>query len=98
MAEEPIKVRQGIYKMDKNTQNIGVCVVIDDGDTWDIKIAEDGSTIITIPAESKWLVTTEETPEGKKKAVIFRKDGKLLKDGPFRDQAELSIAYEHPTD
>jgi len=98
MAEEPIKVRQGIYKMDKNTQNIGVCVVIDDRDTWNIKVADDGSTIITIPADSKWLVTTEETSEGKKKAVIFRKDGMLVKEGPFKDQAEISVAYEHPDD
>jgi hypothetical protein len=98
MAEEPIKVRQGVYKMDKNPQNIGVCVVIDDRNTWNIKIASDGSTIITIPADSKWLVTTEETPDGKKKAVIFRKDGRLVKEGPFKDQAEISVAYEHPAD
>ena len=98
MPEEPIKVRQGVYQTDKNPKNIGVCVIIDDRDSWDIKIARDGSTIVTIPANSKWLVTTEETPEGKKKAVIFRKGGTLLKEGPFKDQAELSVAYEHPTD
>lgn len=108
MADDPIRAGQGIYTVSSTKaasgsgkksgirkRNIGVCLVIDDDNTWDIKEAKDGSVIVIIPPGSKWKVTMEQLPGAKRKAVIFREGANLKPNGVVSlPNGEFSIEYE----
>ena len=94
MAEDPIRAGQGLYTTSGRKKNVGVCLVIDDQNTWEIKQATDGSTVVIIPAGSKWKVTTEAPTGAKRKVVIFREGGAVRREGPFEKTAEMQINYD----
>jgi hypothetical protein len=98
MPEEPIRAGQGIYQSSASKKDVGVCLVIDEQNLWKIEDGANGSTVITIPAGSKWKVTTENPTGDKRKVVIFRDGGSVHRTGPFEIVDEILIPYEHPND
>lgn len=98
MPEEPIRAGQGIYQSTSDKKNVGICLVIDDQDSWTISQTADGSTVINIPPGSKWKVTTENPTGNKRKIVIFRDGGSVHRAGPFEVKDEILIPYDHPND